>query len=137
MESPTFSGVPSSYDDLYMTMVFFATLYIVGDILCRRCLRVVPSLVGHIIVGLLFGPEGLNLIRPSPEQWVLLGNLGLLMLIVQAGKKECYLFIVKYVARNNVSLEEVDVFFVLKNMIHARFMNQVKAEELSEEYMTS
>lgn len=57
-----------------MTMVFFASLYIAGDLICRRCLRVVPSLVGHIIIGLLFGPEGLNLIHPSPEQWVVLGN---------------------------------------------------------------
>lgn len=85
-----FAGVPSSYEDLYLTLVFFAALWLVGDVLCSRFLRVVPSLVGHIAVGILFGPEGLNLIRPSPEQYVVLGNLGLLMIIMQAGLEMDY-----------------------------------------------
>jgi Kef-type K+ transport system membrane component KefB len=80
-----FVGVQSSYEDLYMTLVFLASLWLVGDVVCRRCLKIVPSLVGHIAVGIVFGPEGFDVVQPSPEQWVLLGNLGLLMLILQAG----------------------------------------------------
>ena len=84
-ESDVFVGVPSAYNDLYGTIVFLGALFLLGDVVCQKCLRIVPSLVGHIVVGMVLGPEGFDWIQPSPEQWVLLGNLGLLLLIVQAG----------------------------------------------------
>jgi len=81
-----FAGVQSSPEDLYLTMVWLASLYLVGDVVCRRILKIVPSLVGHILVGIAFGPQGFDWVRPSPpETWVLLGNLGLVLLILQAG----------------------------------------------------
>ena len=85
-----FVGVSSSYEDLYRTLLFLAALHLVGDVVCRRVGRIVPSLTGHILVGICFGPEGLDWIKPSPEQWVVLGNLGLLLLITQAGLEMDY-----------------------------------------------
>lgn len=45
-----FSGVPSTFQDLYAAILFFVCLYLAGDVICRRWLRIVPSLVGHILV---------------------------------------------------------------------------------------
>lgn len=79
-----FTGVPSTYDDLYQMMCFFLLLFGMGDVLCQRILRIVPSLVGYIVTGVLLGPEGWNWI-PIPEAWVLLGNIGLVLFMTQAG----------------------------------------------------
>jgi Kef-type K+ transport system membrane component KefB len=85
-----FAGVPSSSKDSYGILLFFGALFLVGDLFCARVLRIVPPLVGHIVVGILFGPQGLDWVQPSPETWVLLGNLGLLLLILQAGLEMDY-----------------------------------------------
>jgi Kef-type K+ transport system membrane component KefB len=86
-----FAGVPSSAEDLYGVLLFFLALFVVGDVFCRRVIRIVPPLVGHILVGITFGPQGFNWVQPSPpETWVLLGNLGLLLLILQAGLEMDY-----------------------------------------------
>lgn len=83
-EDDLFTGVTSTYDDLFESWVFFLALFAVGDVFCRRVLRVVPPLVGYIMVGMTLGPEGLGWV-PYEEAWVLLGNLGLVLLIAQAG----------------------------------------------------
>jgi Kef-type K+ transport system membrane component KefB len=72
-------------------MLFFLVLYLVGDCFCGRVLKIVPSLVGYILVGIAFGPEGFDLICvPYAETFVILGNLGLVLLIVQAGLEMDY-----------------------------------------------
>jgi len=79
-----FTGVPSSYEDLFAGLLFFLALFLLGDVICRRCLKIVPPLVGYILTGVILGPEGFDFI-PLEEAWVLLGNLGLVLLITQAG----------------------------------------------------
>lgn len=79
-----FTGVPSSYEDLFAVLIFFLLLFILGDVVCRRGLRIVPPLVGYIATGVALGPEGLDWI-PFEQAWVMLGNLGLVLLIAQAG----------------------------------------------------
>lgn len=44
-----------------------------------------PSLVGFIATGVALGPEGWDFIPDPTSSWVLLGNLGLVLLIAQAG----------------------------------------------------
>ena len=95
VETPTndedyFTGIPTTPADLYAIMLFFLSLYLVGDCFCSRILKIVPSLVGYILVGIAFGPEGFGLlsiggINSAVETLVVLGNLGLVLLIVQAG----------------------------------------------------
>ena len=91
-----FTGVPTTPKDLYVILFFFLVLYLVGDCFCSRVLKIVPSLVGYILVGIAFGPEGFDLLRIGGndnndnnncgyETLVLLGNIGLVLLIVQAG----------------------------------------------------
>lgn len=84
IEDYFFTGVSSSYEELYAVLIFFLTLFLLGDVFCRRALRIVPPLVGYIATGLIMGPEGLDWI-PFEEAWVLLGNLGLVLIITQAG----------------------------------------------------
>ncbi len=79
-----FTGVPSTYEDLYATLLFCLGLFLAGDVVCKRCLRIVPPLVGYIVTGVLLGPEGFDFV-PFPAAWVLLGNLGLVLLMIQAG----------------------------------------------------
>ncbi len=89
-ETSVFSGVPSSFQDLYFqdlyaTILFLVSLYIAGDVICKRWLRIVPSLVGQILVGIAFGPQALNVLPDASSTLVLLGNVGLTLLILQAG----------------------------------------------------
>lgn len=91
-----FVGVPTTPEDLYLIMLFFLVLYLVGDCFCSRVLKIVPSLVGYILVGIAFGPEGFDLLSIgggsscAVETFVVLGNLGLVLLIVQAGLEMDY-----------------------------------------------
>lgn len=90
-----FTGIPTAPEDLYAIMLFFLALYLVGDCFCSRVLKVVPSLVGYILVGIAFGPEGFDLFsigssNGTVETFVVLGNLGLVLLIVQAGLEMDY-----------------------------------------------
>lgn len=74
-------GVHIEYEDLYDAIIFFACIYIGGQIanFCRM-----PSLVGEIIVGILLGPPLADFV-PNPEAFVLLGEVGLVLLVVEAG----------------------------------------------------
>ena len=91
-EDISFAGVPTTPEDLYKLLLFFLALYLVGDCFCSKALKIVPSLVGYILVGIALGPEGLGLLGSANnescgalETLVVLGNLGLVLLIVQAG----------------------------------------------------
>jgi Kef-type K+ transport system membrane component KefB len=85
LEMDVFTGVPSTYEDLFDVFLFLVVLYVMGDVICQRGLKIVPPLVGYIATGVALGPEGWNWIPMNPTSWVLLGNLGLVLLIVQAG----------------------------------------------------
>jgi hypothetical protein len=66
-------GVHITYEELYATVVFFACIYICGQI-ASGVLKM-PSLVGEIICGILLGPPLADFV-PNPEAFVLLGEVG-------------------------------------------------------------
>lgn len=66
-------GVHITYEDLYSTILFFACIYICGQI--AASLLKMPSLVGEIICGILLGPPLADFV-PNPEAFVLLGEVG-------------------------------------------------------------
>jgi Kef-type K+ transport system membrane component KefB len=69
---------------LYRSMLYLLALYIAGDLICGKFLKVIPPLVGQIGMGMLLGPQGLAWV-PSTTNWPLLGELGLVLLLCQAG----------------------------------------------------
>jgi Kef-type K+ transport system membrane component KefB len=75
-------GVHIEYEDLYDTIVFFTMIYVAGQI-ASRVLRM-PDLVGEIVAGILLGPPLADFV-PNPEAFVLLGEVGLVLLVVEAG----------------------------------------------------
>lgn len=79
------SGVDAThitYEDLYASMMFFACIYVGGQIAAR--LFKMPSLVGEIFVGILLGPN-LAAYVPHPISFVMLGEIGLILLVIEAG----------------------------------------------------
>mmetsp|Transcript_9262 Transcript_9262/g.20862 ORF Transcript_9262/g.20862 Transcript_9262/m.20862 type:complete len:818 (-) Transcript_9262:112-2565(-) len=74
-------GVHIEYEDLYDSIIFLCCIYVGGQIanFCRM-----PSLVGEIIVGILLGPPLADYV-PNPEAFVMLGEIGLVLLVVEAG----------------------------------------------------
>lgn len=79
------SGVDAThitYEDLYASIIFFACIYVGGQI-AARLLRM-PSLVGEIFVGILLGPN-LAAYVPHPISYVMLGEIGLILLVIEAG----------------------------------------------------
>jgi len=71
-----------SYEDLYASLIFVMCVYASGT-LVRRALRM-PPLVGEILAGVLLGPNLAGYV-PSPASFVMLGELGLLLLLLDAG----------------------------------------------------
>ena len=63
-------------------MVFFAMIYVGGQI-AARLLRM-PSLVGEIFAGILLGPNLADYV-PYPISFVMLGEIGLILLVIEAG----------------------------------------------------
>lgn len=79
------SGVDAThitYEDLYASIIFFAAIYVGGQI-AARLLRM-PSLVGEIFVGIILGPNLLAYV-PHPISYVMLGEIGLILLVIEAG----------------------------------------------------
>jgi len=79
------SGVDDThiiYEDLFASIMFFACIYVGGQI-ASRLLRM-PSLVGEIFVGILLGPN-LAAYVPHPISFVMLGEVGLILLVIEAG----------------------------------------------------
>jgi hypothetical protein len=66
-------GVHITYEDLYYTIIFFASIYVSG--LIASSMLKMPSLVGEIICGILLGPPLADFVR-NPEAFVLLGEVG-------------------------------------------------------------
>lgn len=75
-------GFHIEFDDLYRTILYFACIYVAGQF-ASRVLQM-PSLVGEIFCGILMGPPLANFV-PNPEALVLIGEVGLILLVVEAG----------------------------------------------------
>lgn len=71
-----------TYEDLYASIIFFASIYVAGQI-ASRLLRM-PSLVGEIFAGILLGPNLAEYV-PFPISFVMLGEIGLILLVIEAG----------------------------------------------------
>ena len=75
-------GVHIKYDELWFAMIYITCIYAIGFIFER--LLACPALVGQIAAGIICGPELLNIV-PYPEAFVLLGEIGLVLLVIEAG----------------------------------------------------
>ncbi|CAB9520765.1 Na(+)/H [Seminavis robusta] len=70
----------------FRCMLYLLALYVAGDIVCGKILRVIPPLVGHIGMGILLGPNGYDFVPSSMvAAWPILGELGLVLMLCQAG----------------------------------------------------
>mmetsp|Transcript_27971 Transcript_27971/g.42849 ORF Transcript_27971/g.42849 Transcript_27971/m.42849 type:complete len:809 (+) Transcript_27971:202-2628(+) len=75
-------GVHITYDDLYHGVLFLTAIYIAGQVSSR--LLAMPSLVGEIVAGIVLGPNLADFV-PNAEAFVLLGEIGLILLVLEAG----------------------------------------------------
>lgn len=75
------SGDAFTFDDVYYTLVFMVALWIAGKAVVRVGM---PALVGEIITGMILGPELLNF-APKPDALMMFGEIGLVMLVLEAG----------------------------------------------------
>ena len=66
-------GVHISFDDLFASVMFFATVWVMGFV-AQRFLKM-PSLVGEIFAGIILGPNVVDYV-PNPEAFVMLGEIG-------------------------------------------------------------
>ena len=74
-------SIEVSFEDTYKVLVFLGVVFSCGEIASYFG---IPSLVGQMIAGFLLGPPLLEYV-PYPESFVLLGDLGLIMLLIEAG----------------------------------------------------
>ena len=74
-------SVEVPYEDLYRVLIFLGVVFIAGQVAERLGM---PSLVGEIIVGFLLGPPLADFV-PYAEAIVLFGDIGLILLILEAG----------------------------------------------------
>lgn len=74
-------SVEVSYEDIYQTLAFLAFIFAFGKL---ATLIGMPSLVGEIICGFLFGPPLADFV-PFPKAIVLIGEIGLILLLLEAG----------------------------------------------------
>ncbi len=75
-------GVHVNFDDVWFAMVYLAAIWIMGFL--GEKILLMPSLVGQIFAGIICGPELLDIV-PLPEAFVLLGEIGLVLLVIEAG----------------------------------------------------
>lgn len=75
-------GVHITYENLYLSVFFLASIYAAG-MLSSTVLKM-PALVGEIFCGIILGPSLLNYV-PYAESFVLLGEIGLILLVIEAG----------------------------------------------------
>ncbi|GAX13284.1 hypothetical protein FisN_17Hh224 [Fistulifera solaris] len=75
-------GVHIEYTDLYGAVVFFVCIYCAGQFASR--VLTMPALVGEICCGILLGPQLADYV-PNPQAWVLFGEIGLILLVLEAG----------------------------------------------------
>jgi Kef-type K+ transport system membrane component KefB len=75
-------GFHIEFGDLYRTILYFTCIYIMGQF-ASRVLQM-PSLVGEIFCGILMGPPLADYV-PNAETLVLIGEVGLILLVIEAG----------------------------------------------------
>jgi len=75
-------GVHITYADLYSCILFLTAIYFSG-FLSARFLSL-PNLVGEIFAGIVLGPNLLDVV-PYVEAFVMLGEIGLILLVLEAG----------------------------------------------------
>jgi len=72
-----------TFDDLFYSLVFLLSIWIVGKLFSLMGL---PALVGEMAVGVLMGPHGLEVLDEHfVDSWKLIGEIGLLLLVLEAG----------------------------------------------------
>mmetsp|Transcript_12582 Transcript_12582/g.15482 ORF Transcript_12582/g.15482 Transcript_12582/m.15482 type:complete len:820 (-) Transcript_12582:1380-3839(-) len=74
-------SVEVAEQDIYKTLIFLITVFALGKI---ATFVGMPSLVGEIIAGFLLGPPLAKFV-PFPEAFVLVGEIGLVALVLEAG----------------------------------------------------
>jgi len=70
-----------TYEDIYAIIVFLIDATAMGILTAKLGM---PALVGEIITGFVLGPPLANFV-PFPEAMVLVGEIGLIMLLLEAG----------------------------------------------------
>lgn len=75
-------GVHIKYEDLWFSMIYLASIYAIGFLFER--VLFCPALVGQITAGIVLGPQLANIV-PFAEAFVLLGEIGLVLLVIEAG----------------------------------------------------
>ena len=72
-----------SFLHLYYMMLFVSLIWIIGKLFNKIGM---PELVGQIVTGMIFGPYGLNILGDhGSEIFIIIGEIGLIMLVVEAG----------------------------------------------------
>ena len=66
---------------IFHTLIFVVALWLAGKLVVRLG---APALVGEILIGILLGPNLLNFV-PKASSLQLYGEMGLILLIVEAG----------------------------------------------------
>jgi len=71
----------STFDEFYAGLVFLVGVWIAG-----KCVKLVgwPPLVGEITIGLILGPNLIDFV-PFPDAFKMIGQLGLVLLVIEAG----------------------------------------------------
>jgi len=75
-------GVHIEYKFLYNAIIFLTAIYVCGAF-CQKVLKM-PSLVGEIFAGIVLGPPLLDFV-PNAVAFVMLGEIGLILLVIEAG----------------------------------------------------
>ncbi len=75
-------GVHVKYDDVWFAMLYLSAIWIFGFV--GEKILLMPALVGQIFAGIVCGPALLDIV-PQPEAFVLLGEIGLVLLVIEAG----------------------------------------------------
>ena len=73
--------VEDEFFSLTMLLVFLLSTWVVGKVAMKLK---IPSLIGEIVVGMVLGPELLDVV-PFPDALQLVGEVGLLLLVLEAG----------------------------------------------------
>eukprot|EP00193_Tetraselmis_chui_P000621 CAMPEP_0177755130 /NCGR_PEP_ID=MMETSP0491_2-20121128/2399_1 /TAXON_ID=63592 /ORGANISM="Tetraselmis chuii, Strain PLY429" /LENGTH=733 /DNA_ID=CAMNT_0019270601 /DNA_START=292 /DNA_END=2493 /DNA_ORIENTATION=+ len=73
--------IPFTFEELLMLCSVLWIIYLFGRLAGFLGL---PELIGHIVAGILVGPHGLE-IAPKPDALMLAGELGLVLMVMEAG----------------------------------------------------
>ena len=74
-------GVEVEFGDVQMSLLFLIALWISGKAVGAAGM---PALVGELVVGVVMGPQLLDAV-PNPDALMLYGEVGLILLVVEAG----------------------------------------------------